>query len=199
MSGENEQAAMPAEVTNDGIIDLDAPEAEAKVEDNEDKAEGEAEAKTEGEEDRGDGDKPKKPSGAQRAKIREQRLLDETHPRDRELEDKRAAHNQPCVRLIVSIEGNDRLVSIALGERHQVAIRSLATGALVPVAAKEVGDRRPEWRSENAGRKDLGSVQNGRNVGLQKSRCEFSDTPSFGRLGGGGLKPLAPTVIEDTG
>ncbi len=130
---------MPAEVTNDGIIDLDAPEAEAKVEDNEDKAEGEAEAKTEGEEDRGDGDKPKKPSGAQRAKIREQRLLDETHPRDRELEDKRAAHNQPCVRLIVSIEGNDRLVSIALGERHQVAIRSLATGALVPVAAKEVG------------------------------------------------------------
>ena len=77
MSGTDEQAVAPAEdaVVNDGIIDLDAkPEAaEAEVVDGEEKPEGEAEAaKPEGEDD-----KPKKPSGAQRAKIKEQRLLSE--------------------------------------------------------------------------------------------------------------------------
>lgn len=73
---------------NDGIIDLDAPE-EVK----EEPAEGEetegkdGEAKDEGDKDAGDEDKPKKLSGAQRAKLREQRLLQENSELQRRLEE----------------------------------------------------------------------------------------------------------------
>lgn len=86
----NETAVTPAEGTtpiDDGIIDLDAPEtAETETEEakQDEKPEGEAEAKPEGEEDE---QKPKKLSGAQRAKIREQRLLSELQAREREIEE----------------------------------------------------------------------------------------------------------------
>lgn len=85
----NEQAAAPAEaeIVNDGIIDLDQVEdAKPSDEDSEGKPEAKAdEAKPEGEPE----EKPKKPSGAQRAKAREQRLLSELAARDRELEELR--------------------------------------------------------------------------------------------------------------
>lgn len=87
MAGENEQAETLAEVVNDGIIDLDAPEA-SEVENDEEKPEGEAEAKPE--------EKEKKPSGAQRAKLREARLLSELSARDRELEEFR--RNAPAAK-----------------------------------------------------------------------------------------------------
>jgi hypothetical protein len=68
---------------NDGIIDLDALE-EVK-EDDEGKAK-DADAK-----DDGDKEEPaKKPSGAQRAKIRETRLLNELQAREREIEELRS-------------------------------------------------------------------------------------------------------------
>jgi hypothetical protein len=75
----------PATPVNDGIIDLDAPE-EVKDE-AEEKSEGEekpeAAAKPEDEEEK------KKLSGAQRAKLREQRLRDELSAREREIEELR--------------------------------------------------------------------------------------------------------------
>jgi len=75
----------PATPVNDGIIDLDAQE-EVKEEGDEEKPEGEekpeAAAKPEDEE-------KKKLSGAQRAKIREQRLLGELQAREREIEELR--------------------------------------------------------------------------------------------------------------
>lgn len=75
----------PAAPVDDGIIDLDAPD-EVK-EEAEDKSEGEekpeAAAKPEDEEEK------KKLSGAQRAKIREQRLRDELVAREREIEELR--------------------------------------------------------------------------------------------------------------
>jgi len=71
----------PAAPVDDGIIDLDAQE-EVK-EEAEDKPEGEEKPKPEDEEEK------KKLSGAQRAKIREQRLRDELVAREREIEELR--------------------------------------------------------------------------------------------------------------
>ena len=71
----------PAAPVDDGIIDLDAQE-EVK-EEAEDKPEGEEKPKPEDEEEK------KKLSGAQRAKIREQRLRDELIAREREIEELR--------------------------------------------------------------------------------------------------------------
>jgi hypothetical protein len=75
----------PATPVNDGIIDLDAPEE--VTEEAEEKPEGEekpeAAAKPEDEEEK------KKLSGAQRAKLREQRLRDELSAREREIEELR--------------------------------------------------------------------------------------------------------------
>ncbi|RZN21929.1 hypothetical protein [Bradyrhizobium sp. Leo121] len=83
-----EQTATETPV-NDGIIDLDAAE-EVKEETEETKEEGKTEDA--GEKEAGDEDKPKKLSGAQRAKIREQRLLSELQAREREIEElKRSA------------------------------------------------------------------------------------------------------------
>lgn len=94
MTDTNEQAGTPAEaeVINDGIIDLDAPATadEPKPDDDEnEKAEGEVEkAKLEvSEPDEG---KPKKLSGAQRSKLREQRLLNELSAKEREIESLRS-------------------------------------------------------------------------------------------------------------
>lgn len=89
MADEDTLAVTPGDTTpaNDGFIDHDAVEAAEENDEGQDdeKPEGKAEEpKPEGEED-----KPKKPSGAQRAKIREQRLLDEISARDRELENLR--------------------------------------------------------------------------------------------------------------
>jgi hypothetical protein len=89
MADEETLAATPVETTetpNDGFTDHDAVDAaDASDEGDEQKPEGEAkEPKPEGEDE-----KPKKPSGAQRAKIREQRLLDEISARDRELDELR--------------------------------------------------------------------------------------------------------------
>lgn len=91
MADEDTLAATPGETTaapaNDGFIDHDAVEAaEAKDEGHDGD---EPKAKAEEPKIEGEDDKPKKPSGAQRAKIREQRLLDEISARDRELEDLR--------------------------------------------------------------------------------------------------------------
>ncbi|PDT74127.1 hypothetical protein [Bradyrhizobium sp. C9] len=70
---------------NDGIIDLDAqPEVKDEAAEEE-----EGEAKPEGKEEPEGEDKPKKPSGAQRAKFREQRLLNELQAREREIEELR--------------------------------------------------------------------------------------------------------------
>jgi hypothetical protein len=74
----------PVTPVNDGIIDLDAPEAEVKEEEKED-----GESEQVGDKEAGEDDKPKKPSGAQRAKIREQRLLAELQQREREIEELR--------------------------------------------------------------------------------------------------------------
>jgi hypothetical protein len=72
---------------NDGIIDLDAQEEITEEAEDEDKPKGEekpeAAAKPEDEEEK------KKLSGAQRAKLREQRLRDELSAREREIEDLR--------------------------------------------------------------------------------------------------------------
>lgn len=91
MADEDTLAATPGDTTaaptNDGFIDLDAADAAAGDEGQDD--EGKTEAKAEEPKPEGDEEKPKKPSGAQRAKIREQRLLDEISARDRELEELR--------------------------------------------------------------------------------------------------------------
>lgn len=81
--------ATPETPVNDGIIDLDAQqEVKEESEEGESKPEGEekpeAAAKPEDEEEK------KKLSGAQRAKIREQRLRDELSAREREIEELRA-------------------------------------------------------------------------------------------------------------
>lgn len=92
MTGSNELAETPAEaeVINDGIIDLDHTIADDPVVDDEEKPEAKAEEpKAEGEGEPEEG-KPKKLSGAQRAKIREQRLLDELSAKEREIEDLRS-------------------------------------------------------------------------------------------------------------
>lgn len=92
MADEDTLAVTPGETTaaptSDGFIDHDAVEAAEAKDEGQDEEEPKAKAedpKPEGEEE----EKPKKPSGAQRAKIREQRLLDEISARDRELEDLR--------------------------------------------------------------------------------------------------------------
>lgn len=96
MSDTNEQAGTPAEaeVINDGIIDLDAavmPEVEVDEDGNpkEPEAKVEGKPKAEGESEPDDG-KPKKLSGAQRAKLREQRLLSELSAKEREIEELRS-------------------------------------------------------------------------------------------------------------
>jgi hypothetical protein len=101
MSDENTLAETPGGTTtapetttevpvNDGIVDLDAQQ-EVKEPEVEDDDEGKTE-ETKVEKTEDDEEKPKKPSGAQRAKLREQRLLQELQQRERELEDlKRSA------------------------------------------------------------------------------------------------------------
>jgi len=76
---------------NDGIVDLDAqPEVEEPKEEGEEEGKAETEKPEKAETD--EAEQKKKLSGAQRAKIREQRLLDELRQRERELEDlKRSA------------------------------------------------------------------------------------------------------------
>jgi hypothetical protein len=74
---------------NDGIIDLDALE-EVKTTDDEDEAPKAVGEKKAGEEE------PKKPSGAQRAKVREARLLSELQTREREIEELR--RSQPAAK-----------------------------------------------------------------------------------------------------
>lgn len=69
---------------SDGIVDLDA---QPEVKETEEGDEGKSEP-TEGKSEDGE-DRPKKLSGAQRAKLREQRLLHELHQRDHELEELR--------------------------------------------------------------------------------------------------------------
>jgi hypothetical protein len=98
MADEETLAATPGAETgvetpvNDGIIDLDAlPEVK---EDNDEELSDEAKAAAaKAAEETVDPEK-KKPSGAQRAKAREQRLLNELSARDRELEELR--RNQPA-------------------------------------------------------------------------------------------------------
>jgi hypothetical protein len=77
----------PVTPVNDGIIDHDAPE-EVKDDGEGDKG-GEPEKARDKDADGEDG-KPPKLSGAQRAKIREQRLRDELSAREREIEELRA-------------------------------------------------------------------------------------------------------------
>lgn len=43
------------------------------------------------------------------------------------------------ISLLIPVERSMRLVGLALGEQHQVAIRNLATCAAVPMAVQEVG------------------------------------------------------------
>src|SRR5256885_850883 len=70
---------------NDGIIDLDAlEEVKADTTDDEGKTK-DADAKSDGDKD----EPSKKPSGAQRAKIREARLLSELQAREQEIEELR--------------------------------------------------------------------------------------------------------------
>jgi multidrug efflux pump subunit AcrA (membrane-fusion protein) len=76
----------PATPVNDGIVDLDAPVEAEENEDEEGKAKAAAEKTAEEEAET----EKKKLSGAQRAKIREQRLRDELSVRERELEELRA-------------------------------------------------------------------------------------------------------------
>jgi hypothetical protein len=91
MSDTTEQAAAPAEVEviNDGIIDLDAaPAAEEPSPD--DEAEKPAEEAKKAEPEAGETEEAKKKlSGAQRAKLREQRLRDELSARERQIEELR--------------------------------------------------------------------------------------------------------------
>jgi hypothetical protein len=103
MSDENTLAEAPGGETatpetkvetpvNDGIVDLDA---QPEVEETKDKGEdddGKPESKTEEKSEDGEDEPKKKLSGAQRAKIREQRLLQELQQREREIEElKRSA------------------------------------------------------------------------------------------------------------
>src|SRR6266404_232622 len=99
MADETTLAETPGEVTpatetkietpvNDGIIDLDALE-EVKETTDDDEKKGEPESA--GEKKAGEEEPPKKPSGAQRAKIREARLLSELSQREREIEELRRA------------------------------------------------------------------------------------------------------------
>src|SRR4051812_41311423 len=79
----------PATPVNDGIIDLDAPEVQEEPEEgDEGKKDGEAERA--GDKDAGEeakAEERKKLSGAQRAKLREQRLLQENSDLQRRLEE----------------------------------------------------------------------------------------------------------------
>jgi hypothetical protein len=97
MSDENTLAATPDGTTttetpvtpvDDGIIDLDAPE-EVKEEGDGDKTEGEEkpEAAAKPEDEEAKAEERKKLSGAQRAKLREQRLLQENSDLQRRLEE----------------------------------------------------------------------------------------------------------------
>ena len=95
MADETTLAATPGEnttVVDDGVIDLDAPAtADAKDGDGQ-----EPKGKTEDAGDKPDGEEqPKKPSGAQRAKIREARLLSELQAREREIEDLKRSQPAP--------------------------------------------------------------------------------------------------------
>lgn len=83
-----------------GIIDLDATPAADEPAEDDNKKDGEAEKA--GEEDAGEEDKPKKTSGAQRAKIREARLLSELQAREREIESLR--QSQPAAKASESDE-----------------------------------------------------------------------------------------------
>jgi len=77
---------------NDGIIDLDAlDEVKPQTTDEEDAA-----ATKDAEPKAGDEEPAKKPSGAQRAKVREQRLLAELQTREREIEELR--RSQPAAK-----------------------------------------------------------------------------------------------------
>jgi len=78
---------------NDGIIDLDALEEVKPETTDEEETEGKSDA---GEKKAGEEEPPKKPSGAQRAKIREQRLLSELQTREREIEELR--RSQPAAK-----------------------------------------------------------------------------------------------------
>lgn len=90
MSDQETLAATPDAETvteapvNDGIIDLDAPEAADEPAEGEQKEEAKSE---DAGEKAGEEDKPKKLSGAQRAKLREQRLLQENSELQRRLEE----------------------------------------------------------------------------------------------------------------
>jgi hypothetical protein len=92
MADDEKLAEAPAgEITpvDDGIIDLDArEEIKSETTDEEEEA---AKAKEEPADDKkaGEEEQQKKPSGAQRAKIREARLLNELQAREREIEELR--------------------------------------------------------------------------------------------------------------
>lgn len=88
MSDEKTAETLASEVelpVNDGIVDLDAAE---QVEAKDEKPEPKADAEVKGDEAKPE-DEKKKLSGAQRAKIREARLLSELSARDRELDELR--------------------------------------------------------------------------------------------------------------
>ena len=91
MSDTTEQAVAPAEVEviNDGIIDLDAaPAAEEQSPD--DESEKPVEEPEKAKADTGESEEGKKKlSGAQRSKLREQRLRDELSAKEREIEELR--------------------------------------------------------------------------------------------------------------
>jgi len=93
MGDQDTLAATPGDTTNDapindGFIDLDA-QTEPAAETTDD--EGQSQETEQTEQSSGEEDKPKKLSGAARAKLREQRLLNELSARDRELEELRRA------------------------------------------------------------------------------------------------------------
>lgn len=77
---------VPAAPVNDGIVDLDAPQ-EVEVEADEDDKPKDGEPEKTSEKDASEEDKPKKLSGAQRAKNREARLLNENADLQRRLEE----------------------------------------------------------------------------------------------------------------
>jgi hypothetical protein len=84
-----ETPAAPVNVENDGIVDLDALE-EVKPTDDTGKPEAAGDKKA------GEEEQPKKPSGAQRAKIRNERLLAENAELNRRIEE--LARSQPAAK-----------------------------------------------------------------------------------------------------
>jgi hypothetical protein len=113
----------PETPVNDGIIDLDAQE-EVKEESEEGQSEEAKAAAAKAAEEAAETEK-KKLSGAQRAKLREQRLRDELSAREREIEELREPRRRPDRPAIAKRRRRKRKTSTGIGSHTSRHLRRL--------------------------------------------------------------------------